>query len=119
MDDIIRGYGDKGQRYEVRATTRTGQGKVIGWTDIADGGSIAESARGAVHLKDVLVVDRFPGIEKILEDWKTFKADCRKCVSQLYAGKHGCGYCGCRFPKKRKIIITLDEGGAVPTGLIL
>jgi len=51
--------GDRGQRYEVRATERaTGKQIVIGWTNRADGGSIAEGSRLWPRLRDVVVIDR-------------------------------------------------------------
>lgn len=39
------GVGDRGQRYEVRYTdAATGEEKVMGWTDQADGGGLLRSA---------------------------------------------------------------------------
>ncbi len=54
--------GDRGQRYEVRATRReTGEQIVIGWTPREDGGPIAESARLWPAMRDVVVIDREAG----------------------------------------------------------
>lgn len=102
-NNVVQGLGDRGQRYEVRAK-RLGSGdeSVIGWLNAADGGEMLRRSRENPRFlsSSVRVVDRFPGIEKILPDWTAFKAGCRKCIGQLMGGKAACAYCSTRFPLK-------------------
>jgi len=87
--------GDEGQRYEVHATNLRGKDVVIGWTNRSDGGEIVRAVGQDLTFDKPRVVDRFPGIEKLIA--LPFKAGCRKCVEQIYAGKDACSYCNMRF----------------------
>lgn len=51
--------GDKGQRYEVRFFDReSGEERVMGWTNEADGGALMESAKLWPIACDPFMVDR-------------------------------------------------------------
>lgn len=97
-------WGDKGQRYEVHAkdATKGNRDRVIGWTNNPTGGMIVGTAISNQFLSEIRVVDRTPGIEKLIDDTK-FKAGCRKCVEQVYAGKDHCSYCHYQFPMAQAV----------------
>lgn len=102
MNDKINGLGDQGQRYEVHARRASDQVDVVfGWTNSADGGRLMQEVLGSYRFHGGRIVDRWPGIENILEDWTAFKAGCRKCLEQLFAGRDVCPYCHMRFPLRR------------------
>lgn len=99
MSDRVFVFGDKGQRYEVHATdVETGDLILVGRTNAKDGGGVMATAILHPLLKDPKVVDRFPGFEKLTDPSK-FAAGCRKCVSDVYAGREACRYCNYVFPR--------------------
>lgn len=102
--DAIQGFGRAGQRFEVRGITLANTEVVVGWTNEPDGGVVAHTIRNMpLRYKDVKVVDLDPGIEKLLVHWRQWKAGCRKCLAELYAGKSACAYCRYRFPERRRV----------------
>lgn len=103
VDDAIRGTGDEGQRYEVRAKSRRHGWReiTIGWTNAVDGGGIARMVAMTPDLSEMKIKDRCPEIEKLLTDWTKFKGRCRRCLEGLYAGKEACTYCNYRYPGLR------------------
>lgn len=100
--DPIRGYGRSGQRFEVRGVTHANTEVVVGWTNERDGGGVAKAIEAApLRFKSVRVVDLDPLIEKLLVNWREWKAGCRKCMGELIKGKRSCAYCSHRFPEQR------------------
>lgn len=94
--------GDQGQRYEIRAHHVTRRKDVaVGWTNNPSGGEILRMAQQNFLLENPSVVDRTPGIERLIDDSR-FQAGCRKCVEQIYCGHDHCSYCQMRFPLKVK-----------------
>lgn len=96
MNDPIKGVGDRGQRYEVLAKNYEGKEVTVGYTNDKTGGGIVAMIQRSAALHTYRVKDRFPGIEQFV-DFAKFKAGCRKCVSEVYAGHDHCRYCSTRF----------------------
>lgn len=83
-DDVVRGLGYQGQRFEVRGKRLGADEEVaIGWLNAADGGEMLRRSKQNPRFRSssIRVVDLFPGIERILEDWTKFKSGCRKCIA--------------------------------------
>lgn len=86
---------DQGQRYEVWAINAAGDKIRIGWTNQASGGGVVDVVLRHPTLHSPEVIDRTPGIERFVET--PFKAGCKKCLEQVYAGRDNCRYCNCKF----------------------
>ena len=102
--DPIAGYGRAGQRFEVRGLTHADTEVVVGWTNEPDGGGVARAIAAApLRFKGHRVVDLDPAVEKLLVNWRAWKAACRKCMGELMKRKLRCPYCGYQFPEQRAL----------------
>lgn len=94
--------GDQGQRYEVKAKFKGKKvEETVGYTNQSSGGGIMRMLMSWPRVVDgsIRVVDRFPGIEELIH-FDKFKAGCRRCVSEVYAGREACRCCATVFPLK-------------------